>query len=492
MKPKKFLTRPGIGLVIAGLAFASLSLASKRSKKPVLELMPDPAPIARIGATAPASYAPMLEEARQSVVSVYTAEVVRVVRSRGSTQDDLLRRFFGIPAPRQNPRSEAEVEKRYIPQGVGSGVIISADGYILTNNHVVSDQQGGDADEILVRLDDDRELSAEIVGRDPKTDVAVLKVEAEDLPTAKIADSEQIRVGDIVFAIGNPMGVGLTVTSGIVSATGRSIGIYGREGYEDFIQTDASINPGNSGGALVDVEGRLIGINSAILSRSGGNIGIGFAIPSNLVVHITRQLTESGEVRRGFIGVSISALTPDMAEAFGLQDTKGVLVDDIVDGLPADKAGLKRGDIITTLDGKPVASPNELRLAVSHKAPGSTLKIKAYRNGKPVELAIAVGDQSNQLGSTGDEILEGVSATLLTENFRRKHGIPGQLGGILIAEIDPSSPHTRRLAAGMVLLEVNDQAIETLEQARRALRKGVNKLYLYERGRTGYLALRVE
>ena len=492
MSTPRYLTRLGIGLSLAGLALATLNLAAKRSKKHALELIPDPAPIERVGATAPASYAPMLEEARQSVVSVYTAEVVRVVRSRGSTQDDLLRRFFGVPGPRQDPRSEQEVEKRYVPQGVGSGDIISADGYILTNNHVVSDKQGGNADEVLVRLDDGRELSAEIVGRDPKTDVAVLKVEAEDLPAAKIADSEQIKVGDIVFAIGNPMGVGLTVTSGIVSATGRSIGIYGREGYEDFIQTDASINPGNSGGALVDIEGRLVGINSAILSRSGGNIGIGFAIPSNLVVHITRQLTDSGEVRRGFIGVSISTLTPDMAEAFGLKDTKGVLVDNIVEGLPADQAGLKRGDIITTLDDEPVANPNELRLAVSHKAPGSTLKVEVYRDGKPVELSIEVGDQSNQLGSTGNEILDGVSATVLTEEVRRENGLPRQLGGILISEIDPSSPHVRRLAAGMVLLEVNDQAIETIEQARRALRKGVNKLYLYDRGRTGYLALRVE
>lgn len=489
MKTPHFLTRAGIGLTLAGLLLASITLASKRSDKPSLTLTPDSTPIERTGA---ASYAPMLESARQTVVSVHTAEVVRVVRSSGSTHDELLRRFFGIPSPRRNPRAEPEVEERHIPQGVGSGVIVSADGYILTNNHVVSDQRGGNADEILVRLDDGRELSAEIVGRDPKTDVAVLKVDAEGLPAAKIADSDQIKVGDIVFAIGNPMGVGLTVTSGIVSATGRSIGIYGREGYEDFIQTDASINPGNSGGALVDIEGRLVGINSAILSRSGGNIGIGFAIPSNLAVHITRQLTDSGEVRRGFVGVSISALTPDMAEAFGLKNTKGVLVDEVVDGLPADRAGLKRGDIITTLDGKPVTTPNELRLAVSHITPGATLKVGAFRDGKPLSIEMKVGDQSNQLGSTGDEILGGVTVTPLTDDLRREYGIPGQLGGLVISKLDPSSPYARLLASGMVLLEVNDQPAATLDQARRTLRKGVNKLYLYDRGRTGYLALRVE
>jgi serine protease Do/serine protease DegQ len=345
---------------------------------------------------------------------------------------------------------------------------------------------------VFVRLDDERELPAEIVGRDPKTDVAVLKIDAKDLPVATIADSDQIKVGDIVFAIGNPMGVGLTVTSGIVSATGRAIGIYGSEGYEDFIQTDASINPGNSGGALVDIEGRLIGVNSAIMSRSGGNVGIGFAIPSNLAVNITRQLTRSGEVRRGFVGVNIAPLTADMAEAFGLKGARGVLVDSVVEGLPADKAGLKRGDIITALDGKSLDSPNGLRLAVSQKSPGSKLKVTVVRDGKKIDLDVTVGDQSNQLGSTGSELLEGVTAAPLTDELRREHGVPRRVHGLVITDVAASSDYAGSLAPGIVLIEINDEHVESLDAARKALHKGVNKVYLYTDGRVGYVALRVD
>ena len=272
-----------------------------------------------------ASYANMLEKAQKSVVSVYTAELVQYLRYSGSSRDDLLREFFGLPPTN---RRGSNVETRKIPQGVGSGVIVRANGYIITNNHVISNQQGGVADEILVRLSNGKEYKAKVVGRDPKTDVAVLKVNATGLPTAKIADSKQTRVGDIVFAIGNPMGVGLTVTTGIISAKNRNIGIYGLDGYENFIQTDASINPGNSGGALVDIKGRLIGINSAIVSGSGGNVGIGFAIPSNLAVDVSSQLVKTGKVNRRTIGVYIAPISEVEAQRLGLSN-KSVLIQDL-------------------------------------------------------------------------------------------------------------------------------------------------------------------
>ena len=472
------------------LAFAAV-FANPDESRETLDLAVDHTPINRSAATGPVSYAPMLEKAQETVVAVYTADVVRVVRSSATPQDDMLRRFFGLPAPRGREEGSA-VEERRVPQGVGSGVIVREDGYIITNNHVVSDQRGEAADEVLVRLNDGRELSAEIVGRDPKTDVAVLKVEATGLPAAPIADSEEIKVGDIVFAIGNPMGIGLTVTSGIVSATDRAIGIYGRDGYEDFIQTDASINQGNSGGALVDVQGRLIGINSAILSRSGGNIGIGFAIPSNLAVNITRQLTESGEVQRGFIGVSISELTPDMAEAFGLDSTKGVLIEEVIEGLPAEKAGLERGDVIVKIDGKIIESSNELRLEVAQRPPGSSLEVLAVRDGKKKTFSINVGDQSNKLGSTGDELVPGVNAAPVDEATRRELGLPGRLSGLTITKVDPTSRYARRLTEGMVILEINDQQVNSLSDGREAMRQGANKLYVYHEGRTGYLAVRVK
>jgi Do/DeqQ family serine protease len=475
-------------LVIAGL----LSLGTLAQAGKPLELPVDGREIDRAAAAPPVSYAAMLEKTTPAVVAVHTAEVVRVVRSSGMPQDDILRRFFGLPTPRQRPLTEDDVEEQRVPQGVGSGVIVSKDGYILTNNHVVMDQRGGDADEVLVQLNDGRELPAEIVGRDPKSDVALIKVDAKDLPAIRITDSDHCKVGDIVFAIGNPMGVGLTVTQGIVSATGRSIGIYGREGYENFIQTDASINRGNSGGALVDIEGRLLGINSAILSLTGGNMGIGFAIPSNMAVSVAGQLTEFGEVRRGFLGVSISEISPDMAEAFGLENAAGVLVDEVEKESPADKAGLKRGDVIRKINGKPSGSPNELRLRVAQAPPGSRIRLDVVRDGEAMELKAEVVDRSQVLGGIGNEWLDGVTVGSLDGELRENLGIPERVQGVVIREVDPSSGYARFLRPGLVIMEVNDRRVQSVDEAKRALRPGVNKLYVYDRGRTGYLALRLE
>ena len=280
--------------VLCGLLLGMVSACSAERR---VELPLDAEAIDRSDPVLLTSYAPVLKPAREAVVSVYTAHVVQVLRQRGlDPREELLRRFYGLPSP----RGRTEVEEQWRPGGIGSGVILSAEGYILTNNHVISAPDGEAADEVLVQLTDGRELRAAVVGRDPASDLAVLQVEATDLPAIRLADSNQLEVGDIVFAIGNPMGVGLTITQGIVSATGRSnLAILGKSGYESFIQTDASINRGNSGGALVDAYGRLVGINTAILSEDGGNIGIGFAIPSTFARTIALRLLEEGEVRRG-------------------------------------------------------------------------------------------------------------------------------------------------------------------------------------------------
>lgn len=456
------------------------------------DLEVDKSELVREKAAPVVSFAPVLERAKPAVVSVYTAKIVRVSRGgRMSPEEEFLRRFFGLPAPQQRAPQDGETEERRMAQGFGSGVIVREDGYIVTNNHVVTDERGEDADEVLVQLNDGRELEAEIVGRDPRTDVAILKVDAENLPAIQIADSENIKVGDVVFAIGNPLGVGLTVTQGIVSATGRAIGIYGREGYEDFIQTDASINPGNSGGALVDGEGRLVGINSAILSRTGGNIGIGFAIPSGLVVNISKSLVNFGEVRRGFLGIGISDLNPDLAEAFDMEDADGVVVDYVEEDFPADKAGIERGDVITRIDGRRVENANELRLVVSQTAPGTEIEITYVRDGEEMTTTARVVDQENSLAGMGSELIEGVAVTRLSDDFRDRYGVPDDINGLGITEIDPSSPYARALRPGMVVIEINGRPVDRLSEARDALRRGANRLYVFDRGRTGYYAIRI-
>ncbi|MEZ5278106.1 MAG: Do family serine endopeptidase [Opitutaceae bacterium] len=451
----------------------------------------DHAPIERKDSPRVSSYSDVLKRATPAVISVHTARVVRIVRggSNLSPQEQLLRRFFGLPVPQNEAPT---VEERLVPQGIGSGVVVTADGYIVTNNHVVNDERGNPADEILVQLTDGRELPARVVGRDARTDIAVLKVEATDLPTVSISDSETIEVGDIVFAIGNPLGVGLTVTQGIVSATRRKIGIYGEEGFESFIQTDASINPGNSGGALIDAEGRLIGVNSVILSRSGGSIGIGFAIPSNLVVTIMTHLVANGEVRRGMLGISFNDLSPDLAEAFGLTSLEGVLIERVEPGSPADKAGLRHGDIVIKAGGRTMPNANEFRLLLGQTLPGTSIEFEILRDGEPVTLSAVVADlESAATLQGGGILLDGVEVAPLTREIRDAYKIPAQLDGIAVTSVSEDSGLGQYLREGMVLIEINDRVVTNLTEAKQALRRGANKLYIYDRGRTGYFAVRI-
>src|SRR6266850_7211406 len=327
----------------------------------------------------PASFAPVVKKVSPSVVNIYTAKTVRENPAMSSLSDDpFFRQFFGVPFENV-PRERRE-------QALGSGVIISEDGYILTNNHVVDG-----ADEVKVALADDKTVyDAKVIGTDPQTDIAVIKVDARKLPAIAITDSDLVEVGDTVLAIGNPFGVGQTVTTGIVSAKGR--GGMGIVDYENFIQTDASINPGNSGGALVDVEGRLVGINTAILSGSGGNQGIGFAVPINLARYVMERIMTDGKVSRGYLGVMIQPLTPELAKEFKLPENTGALVGEVTPKSPAADAGLKEGDAIIEFNGKKVTDSRHLRLMAAQMSPGTRVTLKAIRDGREQTFTLKLGE----------------------------------------------------------------------------------------------------
>jgi serine protease Do len=364
--------------------------------------------------------------------------------------EQFFRHFFG-DRPRGDVRS------------LGSGFIINPNGDIVTNNHVVDG-----ATEIRVKLSDGRELPATIVGRDPKTDLALLKIDATGLPVIPLGNSAELRVGEAVMAIGNPFGLEQTVTTGIVSATGRVIG----EGpYDDFIQTDAAINPGNSGGPLINARGQAIGINTAIVSRSGGSVGIGFAIPSNLAKSVVTQLAETGHVVRGWLGVAIQALTPELTKGFGLPDTRGALVSSVMDGSPAMKAGVKPGDVITAYDGRPVGRSEDLPRAVADTRVGREVPLTVVREGKPLTLTVKVGrlEESTQEAAataTGQPRL-GLALEPLTPARARELGL-ADTRGVLVQDVEDGSRAARAgIQPGDVIVEVDHRAVETPGQVRQ-------------------------
>lgn len=354
--------------------------------------------------------------------------------------------------------------------GVGSGVIVSKDGYILTNNHVVEN-----AEEVKVQIGDQgEEISAKVVGTDPKSDIAVLKIDAKEksFPALTVADSDKIEVGDVVLAVGNPFGIGQTVTMGIVSATGRAT--LGLE-YEDFIQTDAAINMGNSGGALVDADGRLVGINTAILSRSGGNQGIGFAVPANLARSVMESIIENGHVIRGYMGVNIQDVTSGLAEKFGIKEKDGALVAEVTPNSPAEKAGLKNGDVIVAFDGKPVHDSRHLKLQVAQTAPGKQVPMKVSRDGDERELKVTLKEfpQDKELakanggnGNNSGDVTDGITVDELNAASRQQFNIPNHIRGALVTEVDPDSPGAQvGLRAGDVILEINRKPVKSSEEA---------------------------
>ena len=462
---------------------------SAEASRPAPSLKVDDSPVQ--GETSPevVSYADMLEKATPSVVGVVTTQVVSARdRRQPMTLEDFYRYYHGLPprgAPENDGPPDGEGDERREAIGMGSGVIVSPEGYVLTNNHVVRVGRGNEiADQILVQLSDGREFEAELVGTDEGTDVAILKIDAgEPLPAVTFADSEKLRVGDVCFAIGNPLGVGLTVTRGIVSAMDRSIGIL-RGGYEDFIQTDAAINMGNSGGALIDAKGRLIGINTAILSRSGGNIGIGFAIPANMARYVMESLIEKGEVPRGFLGVVIGDLSPELAEAWGLPSTKGALIRQVQEGSAAAKAGLMHSDVIIDVDGHEIDSATELRLTISQIPPNETVNLTILRNGEEIKKEVVLGSLGDHMASgTEDSVeerpFENMAIAALTPELRAEFEIPSTVNGVLITDVERMTQVNQQFRPGMVISEVNRVPVTSVEEVSENLRDGQNSLYVW-------------
>ena len=486
---KRLISVGAPGLAIAAAAwFTAGNLDWARAGEKTVPIVVDNTPLTReIRATT--SFAPVIRKVGPSVVNVFTTKRVQNPFGREMRpffDDPFFRRFFGGPfgndAPERAPRE-------FKQQNLGSGVIVTRDGYILTNNHVVDG-----ADEIKVSLANSRkEYTATIVGRDPKTDLAVLRIDEDELPFVTLTDSDKVEVGDIVLAIGNPFGVGQTVTMGIVSATGR--GGMGIEHYEDFIQTDAAINPGNSGGPLVDLEGRLIGINTAILSRSGGNQGVGFAVPANLARDVMRQLIESGKVERGFLGVFPQDVTPELARAFRLPEPIGALISEVTPDSAADKAGLKVGDIIVEFDGKEVRDARGLRLLVGGAAPGARINLKVIRDGKDQTLAVTLKQMPDDSvaslrggSAPADDsgALSGVTVGDIDANARRQFNLPDDLEGAVIMRIDPdSASYEAGLRPGDVIQEIDHEPVKSAAEAvavSKRVKSGEVLVRLWSRG----------
>ena len=438
------------------------------------------------------SFAPVVKNAQPAVVSIASTKVVKISGDEGLSplfDDPMFRQFFG-----DGPQNRFGKPREQREQGLGSGVIVAPDGFILTNNHVVDG-----AKEIKVYTSDKRELKARVIGADPKTDIAVVKVEAKNLPTLPFADSSQAQVGDIVLAIGNPFGVGQTVTMGIISATGR--GNLGIEDYEDFIQTDAAINPGNSGGALINASGQLIGINTAILSRAGGNQGVGFAVPANLARTVMNQLLKNGKVVRGYLGVMIQPVSPEIAKAFNLPDARGALVGEVTPDGPAARAGLAQGDVITELNGARVDDSRELRLKISQLAPGSAIRLNLLRDGSPREVSVTLGELPNEKEAATDgkpesDSLAGLSVENLTPQIARQLELQSNAGGVVVTDIqDGSRADDAGLRSGDVIQQVNRRPVNNVAEFERAMKQNIGKsalLLVNRKGHTSYVVIEQE
>jgi serine protease Do len=412
----------------------------------------------------PANFSDLAEKVRPGVVNI---QVVKTVKNAG----------FGFPFPfriPENPHGGPE------QQGVGSGFVISSDGYILTNNHVV-----GGANQIKIKLADGKEYDAKVVGRDPKTDLALLKAEgASDLQVLKLGDSETLKVGNWVVAIGSPFGLEQTVTAGIVSAKGRVIG---SGPYDNFIQTDASINPGNSGGPLLNMAGEVVGINTAIFSQTGGNVGIGFAIPVNMAKEIAPQLKEKGHVTRGWLGVSIQRITPELAKSFGLKEEKGALVSQVVKGGPAEKGGIETGDVIVEFDGKKVDDSNELPRMVASVPVGSSVPVKVLRAGNLVDrqVTLAEMEQKEEVANAPTRKPLGLSVQNITPEIAKGLGRKAETG-VVVAGVVPGSPAAKaNIRSGDVIQQVNKKPVKDVEDFKQQIESAKDQetiLLLIQRG----------
>jgi serine protease Do len=460
------------GLSAAGSAYAKDKVISQESVKLLGKLSDALAEVADI--------------ARPSVVNISTTTTVTMENHPYGNffNDPFFRRFFGDQFDHPGQK------RKFKSSALGSGVIVSENGYILTNNHVVKG-----ADEIKVILYDKREFKGKIVGTDSRTDLAVIKINAKDLPVVRIGESGKLKTGDVVLAIGNPFGLNQTITMGIVSAVGRSN--IGLADFEDFIQTDAAINPGNSGGALVNTNGELVGINTAIFSTSGGYMGIGFAIPSDMARSVMDSIIKHGKVIRGWLGVSIQNLTPELAKSLGIKETAGALVAGVEKDSPADKAGLKRGDLIVQFGGKKAEDSTGLRNMVAGSAPGTKAEIKIVRDQKELTLTVTLGEfQEKKIAKKIEynNVLRGITVQELTPSLRDRLGMPENVNGVIIANISEDSPAQETLQIHDVITEVNRRAITNISDYEQAVSKIGEKdsvlLLIYRDGASIYITIK--
>ena len=504
MKKHHNLLRPVI--VLAGVfALALQTSQAETIKYSELEkkIKVDRSPLESAGA-APSSYAPALEKVMPAVVTIFAKKSIKLTSARNPMQEELFRRMFpDVPDDFFERFENEEGVPQRKQEGLGSGVIISPDGYILTNNHVV-----GDADEITVALSTNEEYEASLVGADPRTDVALIKIEAKGLEAITVGDSSKLRIGDVALAVGNPLGLEQTATVGIISGLGRNELNITNGGYENFIQTDAAINRGNSGGALVDASGRLIGINTAIQSGfSGGNIGIGFAIPSDMAFNIVqRLLDDGGVVKRGFLGVFLRELDGNYAKALGREDASGVLVTEVGEDTPAESAGIKPGDLIVGYNGKRVDDMQTLRLDISNTSPGKAVEFELIRNGKERSLDVVLGDLDNDSGSIAgvqgggsnkpakpEELIEGVRIKDIDDETRTALNLEENVSGVIVESVkDSASAAESGLRPGMVITQIDQKDVGNTSEAYDIVEgfdSDVLLLQVYTAGRRDILAV---
>ncbi|HEX4810203.1 MAG TPA: Do family serine endopeptidase [Bryobacteraceae bacterium] len=471
---------------IGGGLVAALAVAT-HSGSPVYVTAKADTSSAKVSALS-SSFADVIEKATPSVVHIESTQIIKASQQNGENPfmaDPFFRQFFGGNGQgqgMQKPRDQRE-------SGLGSGVIVSPDGYILTNNHVVAK-----ATTVMVTLRDKREFKAKVIGTDPQTDVAVIKINAGDLPALPLGNSDASRPGDIVFAIGNPFGFDDTVTMGIISAKGRSLEAGGH--LQDFIQTDASINPGNSGGALINSHGDMVAMNTAIIAGNsgmggeGGNVGIGFAVPVNMARQVMDQLIKNGKVSRGYIGVTLEPLNSALAQQFGAPNTNGAVVTDVAPGQPGAKAGLQSGDVITAIDGSKVQDSTDLTMKVTEHAPGQSVTLDVLRNGKPMKVNVTLGlrptevdfaqrggknpEQNNgpDNGDNNKSTSYGISVQAITPEIAQQVGVPAGTHGVVVTEIEPDSPAadpTKGIGQGSVITAVNRQPVNNIQDFKRLM-----------------------
>ena len=476
---KQRLSRTSVAVVAAGVLMAGAAWYGLAADQAATKAATVTTPIAHAIAGGRDSYADIVNVAAPAVVTIRTSGTAKMSPTQfdGQDSEDLLRRFFGEQFGRgqRAPRSQRT-------RALGSGVIVTTDGYILTNNHVVEN-----ADEIKVDLSDDRTVTAKLVGTDKPSDLALLKVNASDLHPIALGNSDAVHVGDVVLALGNPLGVGQTVTMGIISAKGRSTGV-GDGGYEDFLQTDAPINHGNSGGALVNTRGELVGINSQILSSNDGNIGIGFSIPVNMAKNVMDQLRTKGKVTRSQLGVTVQTVTSDLADSLGLKQAHGAIVSAVAPDSAAERAGVKRGDVIESFNGQAVHDTNTLRNRVAEAGPGTTAELVIVRDGSekklsvkldeanPEKLARGRGERDSDSPAADDKTALGVSVAPLTPELRERAHAPKDAQGLVVEDVNPDG---RAAAAGVqpgdVIQEVNRQPVKSIDDLRAALKKTTDR-----------------